>query len=39
MFLIGRNIRSENIEELKKFTGGKSFHFSAIPSYEPFTGD
>ena len=37
--LIGGNVRSENIEELKEFTGNNSFHSSAIPSYEQFAND
>ncbi|MGS0748937.1 copper homeostasis protein CutC [Halpernia sp. GG3] len=37
--LIGGNVRSENIEELKNFTNGKFFHSSAIPSYEQFASD
>lgn len=37
--LIGGNVRSENIEELKNFTNGKFFHSSAIPSYEQFAND
>ncbi len=34
--LIGGGVRSENIEELKKFTGGTSFHSSAILKYDTF---
>ena len=34
--LIGGGVRSKNIEELKKFTGGKSFHSSAILDYDTF---
>ncbi len=34
--LIGGGVRSENIEELKKFTGGKSFHSSGILKYDTF---
>ncbi|MGZ5189212.1 MAG: copper homeostasis protein CutC, partial [Kaistella sp.] len=32
--LIGGGVRSENIRELKKFTGGTSFHSSAILKYD-----
>ena len=32
--LIGGAVRSENIAELKEFTGGKSFHSSAILKYD-----
>ncbi|MEC5158575.1 copper homeostasis protein CutC [Chryseobacterium sp. MP_3.2] len=34
--LIGGGVRSENIEALKKFTGGTSFHSSAIMKYDTF---
>ena len=34
--LIGGGVRSENIEELKKFTGGTCFHSSAILKYDTF---
>ncbi|QOW10811.1 copper homeostasis protein CutC [Kaistella flava (ex Peng et al. 2021)] len=34
--LIGGGVRSENISELKKFTGGTSFHSSAILKYDTF---
>ena len=34
--LIGGGVRSENIEELKKFTSGTSFHSSAILKYDTF---
>lgn len=34
--LIGGGVRSENIEELKRFTGGTSFHSSAILKYDTF---
>ena len=34
--LIGGGVRSENIEELKKFTGGTSFHSSGILKYDTF---
>ena len=34
--LIGGGVRSENIEELKNFTGGTSFHSSAILKYDTF---
>ena len=37
--LIGGNVRSENIEELKDFTDNNFFHSSAIPSYEQFAND
>jgi copper homeostasis protein len=37
--LIGGNVRSENIEKLKEFTGNNFFHSSAIPSYEQFAND
>lgn len=37
--LIGGGVRSENIEELKKFTGGTSFHSSAILKYDTFVTD
>lgn len=34
--LIGGGVRSENIEALKVFTGGTSFHSSAILKYDTF---
>ena len=34
--LIGGGVRSENIEALKEFTGGTSFHSSAILKYDTF---
>ncbi len=34
--LVGGGVRSKNIEELKKFTGAKSFHSSAILDYDTF---
>lgn len=34
--LIGGGVRSENIAALKEFTGGKSFHSSAILRYDTF---
>ena len=34
--LIGGGVRAENIQELKKFTGGTSFHSSAILKYDTF---
>ena len=34
--LIGGGVRSENIAELKKLTGGTSFHSSAILKYDTF---
>ena len=37
--LIGGGVRSENIEDLKKFTGGTSFHSSAILKYDTFVTD
>ena len=37
--LIGGGVRSENIAELKKFTGGTSFHSSAILKYDTFVTD
>lgn len=37
--LIGGGVRSKNIEELKNFTGGKSFHSSAIKDYDTFVTD
>ena len=37
--LIGGGVRSKNILELKKFTGGKSFHSSAIKDYDTFVTD
>lgn len=37
--LIGGGVRSENIEELQEFTGGKFFHSSAIPKYERFANE
>jgi copper homeostasis protein len=38
--IIGGGVRSENIAALKEFTGGRSFHSSAILKYDTFaTGD
>lgn len=37
--LIGGGVRSENLKELKDFTGGKRFHSSAILQYETFAND
>src|SRR5699024_3646152 len=37
--LIGGGVRSENISELKEFTGGTSFHSSAILKYDSFASD
>lgn len=37
--LIGGNVRSENIEMLKDFTGGTSFHSSGILRYDTFVTD
>lgn len=37
--LIGGGVRSENIAELKEFTGGTSFHSSAILKYDTFVTD
>ncbi|MDO5614584.1 MAG: copper homeostasis protein CutC [Cruoricaptor ignavus] len=37
--LIGGGVRSENIAELKDFTGGQFFHSSAIPIYEQFANE
>ncbi|WHF50440.1 copper homeostasis protein CutC [Chryseobacterium gotjawalense] len=37
--LIGGGVRSKNILELKRFTGGKSFHSSAIRDYDTFVTD
>lgn len=34
--LIGGGVRSKNISELRKFTGGTSFHSSAIKDYDTF---
>jgi copper homeostasis protein len=34
--LIGGGVRSENIAEIKAFTGGTSFHSSAISKYDTF---
>ena len=34
--LIGGGVRSENIEDLKEFTNGTSFHSSAILKYDTF---
>ena len=34
--LIGGGVRSENIAALKEFTGGTSFHSSAIMKYDTF---
>lgn len=34
--LIGGGVRSENIAELRDYTGGKSFHSSAILKYDTF---
>ena len=34
--LIGGGVRAENIQELKEFTGGTSFHSSAILKYDTF---
>lgn len=34
--LIGGGVRSQNISELKKFTGGTSFHSSAIQDYDTY---
>lgn len=34
--LVGGGVRSENIAELKEFTGGKHFHSSAIKKYDIF---
>lgn len=34
--LIGGGVRSQNISELKKFTGGTSFHSSAIKDYDTY---
>jgi copper homeostasis protein len=34
--LIGGGVRSENIAELKAYTGGRSFHSSAILKYDTF---
>lgn len=34
--LIGGGVRPENIGELKSFTGGRSFHSSAIRKYDTF---
>lgn len=35
--LIGGGLRSNNIEEIKEFTSGTSFHSSAITKYDTFT--
>lgn len=37
--LIGGGVRSTNIQELKKYTGAKSFHSSAIPPYESYANE
>lgn len=37
--LIGGGVRSKNIAELKRFTGGTSFHSSAIKDYDTFVTD
>ena len=37
--LIGGGVRSKNISELKNFTGGTSFHSSAIKDYDTFVTD
>ncbi len=37
--LIGGGVRSENIAALKAFTGGSSFHSSAILKYDTFVSD
>lgn len=37
--LIGGGVRSENIAELKEFTGGTSFHSSAITKYNTFVSE
>lgn len=37
--LIGGGVRSENISELKEFTGGTSFHSSAITKYNTFVSE
>ena len=34
--LIGGGVRSDNVAELKEFTGGKYFHSSAITKYDTF---
>lgn len=34
--LIGGGVRSENIQEIKEFTSGTSFHSSAITKYDTF---
>lgn len=37
--LIGGGVRSENIAELKEFTGGNHFHSSAIKKYDTFASE
>ena len=37
--LIGGGVRSENLQQLKEFTGGRSFHSSAILKYETFASE
>ena len=37
--LIGGGVRSENIADLKEFTGGRFFHSSAIKKYDTFPSD
>lgn len=37
--LIGGGVRSENISELKNYTGGTLFHSSATPKYEQFANE
>ncbi|MHA6696920.1 copper homeostasis protein CutC [Chryseobacterium sp. A301] len=37
--LVGGEVRSDNVELLKLHTGAKSFHSSAIPTYETYVND
>lgn len=37
--LIGGGVRSENIQQLKQFTGGRNFHSSAILKYDTFASE
>ena len=37
--LIGGGVRSENVQQLKEFTGGTSFHSSAILKYDTFASE
>ena len=37
--LIGGGVRSENLQQLKQFTGGSNFHSSAILKYDTFASE